>query len=107
MRTQPNSWMIAPPLAMPYPCSFVGIGLQTSPPISATSARNVSCMCFTCLYSWSRHSQWKRSTGMPQRSFTVGSSSQKDFSLGIISPRPENPTVAPQYFRYCDLRSAP
>ena len=25
----------------------------------------------------------------------------------MTTPRPENPTVAPQYFRYCDLRSAP
>ena len=39
IRTQPSSWMIWPPVAMPYPSSAVGIGLKTSPPISAMSAR--------------------------------------------------------------------
>src|SRR5260370_6078300 len=27
------------------------------------SARKVSCMCFTCLYSWSVHFQWNCRTG--------------------------------------------
>src|SRR2546422_6310209 len=63
MRVPPSSWMMVPPVASPYPCSAVGIGENTSPPISAISARKVSCMCFDCLYSWSDHFQWNRSTG--------------------------------------------
>ena len=49
----------------------------------------------TWFNSWSLHSQWKRRTGMPQRSFMSGSISQKDLSFGIISPRPEKPIVVP------------
>lgn len=52
-------------------------------------------MCFTWLSSWSAHFQWKRSTGMPNWSTTSGSISQKQSSLGICSPRPEKPMVAP------------
>src|SRR5690606_21365459 len=95
IRVVPISWMMRPPVAIPYPFSRVGIGEKTSPPISSMSARKVSCMCFTWRYSWSLHSQWNRSAGMPQRSFTSGSISQKLRSLGIISPRPENPMVVP------------
>src|SRR5207247_975940 len=62
MRVPPSSWMMVPPVASPYPCSAVGIGENTSPPISAISARKVSCMCFDCLYSWSDHFQWLRGT---------------------------------------------
>ena len=49
----------------------------------------------TCPSSASDQPQWKRSTGMPQRSTISGSSSQKLFSFGIISPRPLKPTKAP------------
>jgi hypothetical protein len=51
IRTHPSSWMMRPPAAIPYPCSRVGMGEKTCPPISAMSARKVSCMCFTWLYS--------------------------------------------------------
>ena len=47
MRMPPSSWMMRPPAAMPYPCSFVGMSLLGVPPISWISARNVCCMCFT------------------------------------------------------------
>ena len=57
MRAPPSSWMMTPPAAMPYPRSGPGIGENTSPPMASISARNVSCMCFTCLYSWSDHFQ--------------------------------------------------
>jgi hypothetical protein len=52
-------------------------------------------MCFDWLISWSLHCQWKRSTGIPHWSTTVGSISANDRSFGIISPRPEKPIVAP------------
>src|SRR3989449_7756029 len=42
MRVPPSSWMMVPPVASPYPCSAVGIGENTSPPISAISARKRS-----------------------------------------------------------------
>src|SRR6267143_59429 len=51
MRAPPSSWMITPPAAMPYPSSLLGISPHGVPPISLMSARNVSCMCFTCRYS--------------------------------------------------------
>src|SRR6202008_2238955 len=76
MRVHPSSWMMRPPVAIPYPSAALGIGEKTSPPISAISARKVSCMCFTCRCSWSLHFPWKRSTGIPPRATVLGASSQ-------------------------------
>ena len=59
-----------------------------------TIMAKVASMCAACLVSCSDHFQWKRRTGMPHLSFTVGSSSQKQFSFGIISPRPAKPMKA-------------
>src|SRR5207249_8930067 len=87
MRVPPSSWMMVPPVASPYPCSAVGIGENTSPPISAISARKVSCMCFDCLYSWSDHFQWKRSTGIPHRSTVRGSISRSEEHTSELQSR--------------------
>ncbi len=101
MRVVPTSWMISPPIEMP---SSVGVSVRaraprfrsvTLPPIASMIDVKVRRMCRACARSCSDHSQWKRRTGMPQRSTTSGSISQKLFSFGIISPRPAKPTNAP------------
>ena len=56
---------------------------------------NVSCISLACRNSYSVHLKWKRRTGMPHWSTLLGSSSQYVSAFGIISPRPENPTVVP------------
>ena len=82
MRVVPTSWMISPPIEMP---SSVGATARdrrlrfrsiTFPPIASMIPPNVRRMCRACARSLSDHSQWKRSTGMPQRSTTSGSISQ-------------------------------
>ena len=45
---------------------------RTLPPIASMISANVFCMCAAWRVSWSDHFQWKRSTGMPHLSFTVG-----------------------------------
>ena len=74
--------MISPPIEMP---SSVGATVRersdrlrstTLPPIASTIPAKVLRMWRTWPSSASDHFQWKRSTGMPQRSTISGSISQ-------------------------------
>src|SRR5690242_6206801 len=94
MIAPPTSCFTFPPGRIALSGSSLG-GADTFPPMASIRSANVRCMCFTCRSSCSDHFQWNRRTDNPHLSFTVGSRSQKEFSLGIISPRPENPTQEP------------
>ena len=64
---------VAIPFAFDWNVRVLELGLFY---VIAISSVNVSRMCRACRISCSLHRKWKRRTGMPQRSTTVGSISQ-------------------------------
>src|ERR1700678_3639105 len=87
MMVPPTSWMMEPPGSIAFLPSGLGASLLVHP-IARIQSANVLCMWATWRISCSDHFQLNRRTGIPHLSTTLGSISQYESSLGIISPLP-------------------